>query len=128
MVLVAFTLASMACLCYFWQQHSDMPLLQFALSVMVFSYSGLLGVYFTALFTQRGTQGSVMFALISGFITTLLFQPYVMSWILPAEYIFDLGFSWQLCIGTAIAFVVCISTSALEKTRFGPLYAKGVEA
>ena len=47
MALVSLALALMAILCYFWQQYSDMPLLKFALSVMVFSYSGLLGVYFT---------------------------------------------------------------------------------
>ncbi|MEC8225648.1 MAG: sodium:solute symporter, partial [Pseudomonadota bacterium] len=41
MALVSLALALMAILCYFWQQYSDMPLLKFALSVMVFSYSGL---------------------------------------------------------------------------------------
>ena len=43
-VLVAMALFFMAVLCFYWQQYSDMPLLDFALSVMVFSYSGLLGV------------------------------------------------------------------------------------
>lgn len=109
MMLVAIALSAMACLCYFWQQHSDMPLLQFALSVMVFSYSGLLGVYFTVLFTTRGNQHSVLAALIGGFILTLMFQPYVMALFLPEDWVFDLGFTWQLCIGTALAFLICIS-------------------
>ncbi|CAD5285029.1 Na+/solute symporter [Alteromonas sp. 38] len=115
MVLVGTALAAMASLCYFWQQHSDIPLLQFALSVMVFSYCGLLGVYFTALFTQRGTPGSVLVALVSGFFITLLFQPYVQESLLPAEYVVNLGFSWQLCIGTAITFLICASTNAVAK-------------
>ncbi|KXI30062.1 sodium:solute symporter [Paraglaciecola hydrolytica] len=109
MLIVALALSAMACLCYFWQQHSDMPLLQFALSVMVFSYSGLLGVYFTVLFTQRGNQHSVLAALLGGFILTLMFQPYVMALFLPQAWVFDLGFTWQLCVGTIVAFLICSS-------------------
>lgn len=107
MALVAMALAAMASLCFYWQQHSDMPLLQFALSVMVFSYSGLLGVYFTSLFTQRGAPWSVALALICGFGCTLLMQPYVIEALLPQSLHFSLGFTWQLCIGTFVAFCVC---------------------
>jgi Na+/proline symporter len=108
MLIVAIALASMAGVCFYWQQYTNMPLLQFALSVMVFSYSGLLGVYFCALFTSRGTQGTVLAALICGFVSTLLFQPYIMSFYLPLNSQFDLGFTWQLCIGTLVAFLVCV--------------------
>ncbi len=119
MLVVGIALSAMASLCYFWQQHTDMPLLQFALSVMVFSYSGLLGVYFTALFSKRGSQGSVLLALMTGFIITLLFQPYVMSLYLPEAYHVSLGFTWQLCIGTFVSFLVCISASQNEKVAQG---------
>ncbi|GAM62781.1 hypothetical protein JCM19232_1938 [Vibrio ishigakensis] len=44
---------------------------------MVFAYTGLLGVYFTAIFTDRGSEWSVLMALIAGFLTTLLLQAYV---------------------------------------------------
>lgn len=107
MAFVALALALMACLCYYWQQYSDTPLLQFALGVMVFSYSGLLGVYFVTLFTQRGSPASVLAALIVGFIIPLLLQPYIMEWYLPESLQFSLGFTWQLVIGTLIAGVVC---------------------
>ncbi len=118
MFVVAMALSAMASLCYFWQQHTDMPLLQFALSVMVFSYSGLLGVYFTVLFTKRGNQKSVLAALIGGFVLTLFFQPYVMALILPQAWLFDLGFTWQLCIGCAVAFLICSSgTSQVAQTE-----------
>ena len=40
MGLVGIALFLMAVLCFYWQQYSDTPLLDFALSVMVFSYSG----------------------------------------------------------------------------------------
>ncbi len=107
MIIAAMTLASMALLCFYWQRYTDMPLLAFALSVMVFAYSGLLGVYFTVLFTKRGSKNSVCAALAVGFITTLFFQPYVLSFISPDLASFDLGFTWQLCIGTAAAFITC---------------------
>ncbi|GAM67890.1 hypothetical protein JCM19236_4816 [Vibrio sp. JCM 19236] len=77
MAAAAIALGSMGILCFYWQQYTDMPLLSFALSVMVFAYTGLLGVYFTAIFTDRGSESSVLMALIAGFLTTLLLQAYV---------------------------------------------------
>ncbi len=74
---------------------------------MVFSYSGLLGVYFTSLFLGRGSEASVLAALIVGFVATLLMQPYVQEMLLPSQWQFNLGFTWQLCIGTALATLVC---------------------
>ncbi|MFT6529136.1 MAG: SSS family transporter [Psychrosphaera sp.] len=108
MVLVAIVLSAMAILCYYWQQYSEMPLLAFALSVMVFSYSGLLGVYGATLFTKRGNQHSVLLALVVGFLTPLVFQPYVAQALFPVDWQINLGFTWQLCIGTALSFLTCI--------------------
>ncbi|WP_394175857.1 sodium:solute symporter [Thalassotalea litorea] len=109
MVLVALALSAMAILCYYWQQYSDTPLLAFALSVMVFSYSGLLGVYFTAVFTHRGNATTVPLALITGFLVSLSFQPYIIDNVLPAQWQFNLGFTWQLCIGAMLSFLVCVA-------------------
>lgn len=108
MAVTAVVLAAMACLCFFWQQYSDMPLLQFALSVMVFAYSGLLGVYFTAVLTSRGSERSVLLALLTGFSVTLLLQPYVLSLLHLETIVPALGFTWQLCIGTVAAFTVAV--------------------
>ena len=107
MLLAALALGSMASLSYYWQRYTDMPLLAFALSVMVFSYSGLLGVYFNALFTKRGNSTSVLIALIAGFITTLLFQPYIQEMINISWFRIDLAFPYQLCVATLIAFICC---------------------
>ena len=109
MGLVGIALFLMAVLCFYWQQYSDTPLLDFALSVMVFSYSGLLGVYFTVIFTRRGSPGSVMLALAVGFLVTLLQQAYIVDVLGLPESWKGLAFSWKLCIGTAIAFLVCIA-------------------
>lgn len=107
MGIVALLLSGMAGLCYYWQQYTDMPLLAFALSVMVFSYSGLLGVYFTALFTKRGSPKSIVAALLIGFSIPVLMQPYIQTLYLPDDMQFNLNFSYQLLIATAVATIVC---------------------
>jgi SSS family transporter len=109
MVLVAALLSIVAMLCFYWQQYSDTPLLAFALNVMVFSYSGLLGVYFTTLFTERGNQSTVLAALIIGFLVPVLMQPYIQTLYLPASWQFDLAFTWQLIIGTTISTLICMA-------------------
>jgi len=109
MGIVAAALGCVALLCYYWQQYTDTPLLAFALSVMVFSYSGLLGIYFTALFSKRGSPKSIVAALLVGFAVPMLMQPYVQSLYLPESWQFDLAFTWQLVIGTAVSTLICIS-------------------
>jgi Na+/proline symporter len=114
MVIAATALGSMAVLSYFWQQYSDMPLLSFALSVMVFAYSGLLGVYFNALFTQRGNATSAALALVVGFLTTLFFQPYIQDTLGTG---IDLAFPYQLCVGSFLAFVICFLGRPAESSE-----------
>lgn len=118
MGLVGIGLFLTAVLCFYWQRYTEMALLDFALSVMVFAYSGLLGVYFTVVFTRRGSTNSVIAALITGFLVTLIQQSYIIDMLgLPANWA-SLAFSWQLCIGTLVAFLVCASTQAApQNTR-----------
>jgi SSS family transporter len=123
MGVVAIALSGMAALCYYWQQYTDTPLLAFALSVMIFSYSGLLGIYFTALFSNRGSPLSIVLALMVGFMTPVLMQPYIQTVYLPEDMQFDLGFTWQLVAGTFLSLMVCLSgkTSLQPKvTQKGP--------
>ncbi len=69
---------------------------------------GLLGVYITAVFTRRGSCRSVIAALISGFFVILIFQAYIVdSFGLPAA-LKQIAFPWQLCLGTAVATLVCM--------------------
>ncbi len=109
MGLVGLGLFLMSVLCFYWQRYTGLALLDFVLSVMVFAYSGLLGVYFTAIFTKRGSIRSVIFALIVGFLVTLLQQEYILGLFNLSEYLGGLAFSWQLCIGTTISFLVCVA-------------------
>ena len=108
MILLGLALLAMSVLCFYWQRYTDAPLITFALAVMSFAYSGLLGVYFTALFTSRGSSLSVVWALAAGFVAVTLQQAYIVDMIgLPAAW-GRLAFPYQLCIGTAVAFAVCL--------------------
>lgn len=94
----AFVLSLMAMLSFFWQRYSELSLINFALGVMTFAYTGLLGVYFSAIFTDRGNATTVPLALAGGFVTVLVLQPYIFG--------IDISFSWQMCAGTFVAFII----------------------
>lgn len=103
---------AVAALSYYWQRYSNSSLLEFVLSVMNFAYAGLLGIYFAAFFTTRGTNTSAIAALGTGFLTVLLLQPYLAAQLgLPAP-LRQLAFPWQLCLGTVAAFGTCLLGSA----------------
>jgi solute:Na+ symporter, SSS family len=95
-------------LSYYWQTMTDTPLLEFALQVMVFAYAGLLGVYFTALFSSRGNTASVVAALATGFVVVLACQPYIAASIGLPDWLRHLSFPFQLCIGAALSTIVCL--------------------
>jgi len=94
----AAVLSLMAVVSYFWQRYSDLSLISFALGVMTFAYTGLLGVYFAAIFTKRGDSKTVLLSLVAGFVSVLALQPYVFG--------IHIGFAWQMVIGTLVAFGV----------------------
>jgi len=98
----AVALSLMAMLSYYWQRYTELPLLSFALGVMAFAYTGLLGVFAAAIFTKRGSARTVPLALLGGFMTVLLLQPYVLGNLLD----FKFGFAWQILGGTVVAFGV----------------------
>ncbi len=104
----AVALSLMAMLSYVVHQGSELPLLSFALGVMAFAYSGLLGVYFSAIFTKRGNEKSVLLALVGGFVTVLVLQPYIFG--------ADVGFAWQIVIGTVVAFLI-VQLGNLDKNE-----------
>ena len=101
-LLFAVALSGMAMLSYYWQRYTELPLLSFALGVMAFAYTGLLGVFGAAIFTKRGNAITVPLALLGGFMTVLLLQPYVLGELINVK----LGFAWQILAGTVVAFGV----------------------
>ncbi|MDM5270723.1 sodium:solute symporter [Sulfurovum sp. zt1-1] len=110
-LLFAAALSAMAMLSYYWQQSTELPLLNFALGVMAFAYTGLLGVYAAAIFTKRGNAMSVPLAFISGFATVLLLQPYILGDTVSEIIGWNVGFAWQLFWGTLVSFGVMMSSS-----------------
>jgi len=102
----AVALSLMAMLSYYWQRYTELPLLSFALGVMAFAYTGLLGVFGAAIFTKRGNETTVPLALLGGFMTVLLLQPYVLGDSLGELLGFKVGFAWQILGGTFVAFGV----------------------
>jgi SSS family transporter len=120
---VALMLAAMGCA--WWQKHSGQALIDFVLGVMSFAYAGLLGVFLCAVCTRRGSQSSAIAALLAGLCVVLWLQPSLFagaksdlagltaSWFgwasEPATNPLTrpMTFSYQLVIGTAIAFAVC---------------------
>ncbi len=107
-IALGFALFAMSVLCYYWQRYSNIPLLEFVLGVMAFAYSGLLGVYFTAIFTTRGSSASVMAALAAGFVIILTFQAFIVDALGLPTMMKTIAFPFQLCIGTAVATMVCL--------------------
>jgi solute:Na+ symporter, SSS family len=109
MAIMGLLMFAMAILSFYWQRYANVPILEFVLAVMTFAYAGLLGVYFTAVFTTRGSNLSVILALAAGFLTILLLQKYTIDFLeLPVAWKV-LAFPYQLCIGTAVAFLVCVA-------------------
>lgn len=109
-------LAATSMLCVVWHQRAGVSLIEFALSIMAFAYTGLLGVFLVALLTRRGSSASVVAALVAGLVVTALLQPMVMGWIWgeksgwPAwiSALGGLASPWRMVMGTGIAVVVCL--------------------
>jgi len=102
----ALALFCMAFLSYFWQRYAELSLIGFALGVMAFAYTGLLGVFFAAIFTKRGNATTVPFALAGGFLIVLALQPY--------SFGLSIGFAWQITIGTIVAFGIMLTGESDE--------------
>ena len=88
-----------------WQSKDDRTLLEFALGVMSYAYAGLLGVFLVALFTRRGSAGSVVAALVVGGLAILAPGP-VVVWSIDADWMPRLALGWRMTIAVAVATVV----------------------
>lgn len=97
-LLFAVALSLMAIFSFLVHTNSSIPLISFALGVMAYAYSGLLGVFASALFTKGGNAKLIPYALLIGFISVLSMQGYTFG--------LNIGFAWQLVIGTALSFGV----------------------
>lgn len=109
-VVWAAAIAGFSILCVYWQRASDIPLVDFALMVMVFAYSGLLAVFLTVMLTRRGNSVSVIAALLVGFGSVLLMQDFAWNrWTPEQWHDLSIAFGWQMLIATTLSFLVCIA-------------------
>ncbi|MBL8746270.1 MAG: sodium:solute symporter [Phycisphaerae bacterium] len=118
-------LGGFASFCVWWHSEASAKatLLEFALGVMVYAYTGLLAVFLCALFTRRGSTASVLAALAAGFGLTLAMEPEVFRWWTDQFHWsaatpetadgwrlgeLRLAFPWRMVIATGGAFAVCL--------------------
>jgi solute:Na+ symporter, SSS family len=123
-------LALFACACVTWWTSNNETLIEFALGVMTFAYSGLLAVFITALFTNRGTAFTAIAALVTGFAVTALLQPgvwyQVACWISPELgttrdwHHLAIASPWRLLIATGAALLVCTSAARVHQDDPAP--------
>lgn len=109
-------------LCVSWQRNSGQTLVDFALGVMTFAYSGLLAVFLAAVFTKRGSSLSAIVAMTVGFLLVVLLEPTVWQglWGWSASGLGDtdwvrsmarlrVAYPWRMTLATVVAFgIVCI--------------------
>lgn len=109
-------LAAFALVCIVWQQRSGEGLLRFAIGVMIFAYTGLLGVFLTAVFTKRGNARSAAAAIVIGLAAVVFARN--PEWLGLAGLRLSMG--WQMFIGTALAFGVCVSGRPAAERGLSP--------
>jgi len=109
----AVALALFAIGCVWWIQNKpETDLIDLALGVMTYAYSGLLGVFAGALLTRRGSTRSATAALAVGFGVT---------WIVGRKDLIGVEISagWGMLFATTAAFLVCVSVPSKPEDAFG---------
>lgn len=104
-------------LCALWHTRAGGTLIDFALGIMVFAYSGLLAVFLVALLTRRGSAASAVAALVTGLVLTAVLQPPALRWLLGDDTsawprwlqpFASLAGPWRMVLGTGVALLVCM--------------------
>ncbi|HEY1686254.1 MAG TPA: sodium:solute symporter [Tepidisphaeraceae bacterium] len=107
---VGVLLCAFAIFCAIIYNPEKKTLLDFALGVMTFAFSGMLGVFLAALLTRRGNGASVIVALLMGVLMVTLLQDRIMQW--WTGHLFGsphtLAWPWWMPIGTTASFICCV--------------------
>jgi Na+/proline symporter len=124
-VLVGVVLLVVSLFAAWYQQASTLPLIDFALNSLSFTFAPLLAIFVCVVLLRRGSAWSIMLALASGFGTCVLLQRPVLSWLhtkvglnhaglsqpgsLDAVFAWasSLAFPWHFVFACAIALCVC---------------------
>lgn len=110
--LMGMMLTGFAILTFLMQQGSGLNLVDFATGIMCFAYSGMIGVFITALFTDRGNTRSVIAALIAGALVVLplMFQQQLFGKV-------HIAWTWWCPLGGILATIVCMIGKSSEKQK-----------
>ncbi|TVR13631.1 MAG: hypothetical protein EA401_06385 [Planctomycetota bacterium] len=117
-VAAAMGLALTAILCISWQARGVGDLIDFALMVMMFCYSGLVAVFLCAVCSRRGRSASAVAALFTGLIAVIVMQfvPLQRLGLVPGDGATPvsavLAFPFQMTVATGLAYMVCIVAPA----------------
>lgn len=128
---VGVVLILFAIVCVFlYNPNGKQSLLDFALSIMAFSASGMLAVFLAALLTKRGNFASVVGALITGALIVGILQPPVLaSW---SEGLFGhklaLNGQWDMPLALIPAFLVCIAGKSRPEETAAQTSAEAVHS
>ncbi|MDX1564948.1 MAG: hypothetical protein R3236_06055, partial [Phycisphaeraceae bacterium] len=119
-------LGAFAVISVYWQRADESnTLIDYAISVMTFAYSGLVGVFGAALMTRRGSGTSAVAALWTGFFCVLIMVLEPWRWV-GIEYELTLAFPWRMFLATGLAFgVCCLGKTASEEDAEPPTLSTG---
>ena len=125
-VIWGIVLGAFAVISVYWQRADESnTLIDYAISVMTFAYSGLVGVFGAALMTRRGSGTSAVAALWTGFFCVLIMVLEPWRWV-GIEYELTLAFPWRMFLATGLAFgVCCLGKTASEEDAEPPTLSTG---
>ncbi|HET6247062.1 MAG TPA: hypothetical protein VFE47_05125 [Tepidisphaeraceae bacterium] len=104
-------MSALGVVCVFLYDKNNHTLIDFALGILSFGWTGMLGVFLTALLTRRGNTTSVILALAGGVICFTVVQPRLLQWWTAAlfHHAFHLASTWWMPAGTLVSFAICAS-------------------
>lgn len=117
--LMGLCMSMLGVLCVFLYDKQGRTLIDFALGILSFSFTGMLGVFLTALLTRRGNVVSVIAALASGVAAVVLMQPRILPfWSAKLlGHALNLASTWWMPIGTLLTFAICASGRPIPALR-----------
>jgi Na+/proline symporter len=129
-IYVGFVLLLVSIFAAWYQQHSKLPLIDFALNSLAFCFAPLLAIIMSLMLLRRGNALSVIAALVTGFTTCTLLQPPVVAWLTtqlaPADgsqvaallaWAKTLAFPWHFVLAWVLSLCVCALGKASKQVH-----------
>jgi len=105
-LVIGLLMAGFAALCVLWHRAGNLSIIDFAMSVMIYAYAGLAGVFLAAVAFRKLPPLAGLIALPAGTLTVILLGTVSVPAPTPTGHA-PLAWPWQLVGGTLVAFAVC---------------------